>query len=162
MAFNGINSVLGTGGGKPASRGKQGRNQDLICPDQDKEKAGGAFLQKIYHYSPSSQHQAFPVKTLFLVFQIGQEIESFLQKYLTSALEQVTNRPCNVRRSFQTETFPYRYNYIHERQLTSLGTFFLKETFVYSEEFPDYSLDPVSLCRSLELAMNTDSKPVMR
>jgi hypothetical protein len=64
MAFNGINGILGTGGGKSASRGKQGRNQDLICPDHDKEKAGGEFLQKIYHYSPSSQHQGFPVKNI--------------------------------------------------------------------------------------------------
>jgi hypothetical protein len=54
MALNGINGILRTGGGKTANRGKQGRNQDLICPDQNKEKAGGAFLQKIYHYSPSS------------------------------------------------------------------------------------------------------------
>jgi hypothetical protein len=54
MAFNGIDGILGTGGGKTASRREQGRNQDLICPDQDKKKVRGALLQKIYHYTPSS------------------------------------------------------------------------------------------------------------
>jgi len=79
----------------------------------------------------------------------------------TAVLEHAAERRCKVRRIFQTETFPYRYNYIHERQLTTIGTFFLQETFVQPEEFPDDSLDPVSLCRSLELAMNADPKPVM-
>jgi hypothetical protein len=31
MAFNGINGILGTGGSETACRGKQGRNQELIC-----------------------------------------------------------------------------------------------------------------------------------
>ncbi len=50
MAFNGINGILRTGGGKSASRWKQGRNQDLVSPDQRKKKIRTAFLQKFFHY----------------------------------------------------------------------------------------------------------------
>ncbi len=85
-----------------------------------------------------------------------------LLKLRSAILEQAAHGPCKVRRIFKTKTFPYSDNYIHVGQLTTLGTFFLKETFVYPEELPDDSLNPVSLCRSPELSMNTDSKPVMR
>jgi len=34
VAFYGINGILGTGGGKTASRGKERRYQELIGPDQ--------------------------------------------------------------------------------------------------------------------------------
>jgi hypothetical protein len=54
MAFYGINGILGTGGGKTASRGKQRRNQELITPDQGKKKIRTALLQKIFHYSTFS------------------------------------------------------------------------------------------------------------
>jgi hypothetical protein len=49
MAFDSINGILGTGGRKTACRGKQGGNQELICPDQGKKKMSAAFLQKIFH-----------------------------------------------------------------------------------------------------------------
>ncbi len=49
MAFDSINGILGTGGRKAACRGKQGGNQELICPDQGKKKMSAAFLQKIFH-----------------------------------------------------------------------------------------------------------------
>jgi len=51
MAFNSINGILGTGGCKAAYRGKQGGDQELVCPDKDKKKAGTASLQKIFHES---------------------------------------------------------------------------------------------------------------
>jgi len=54
MAFYGINGILGTGGGKTASWGKQGRNQELIASDQGNEKIHTAFLQKIFHKSSFS------------------------------------------------------------------------------------------------------------
>ena len=120
MAFNGVNGILGTGGGKSASWGKQGRYQDLVCPDQEKEKAGGPFLQKIDHYFLSSLYQAFPVKNIVRDFSHRARNGAFLQKSLTSVLEQMIHSPCDLRRIFQAETFPYRYNYIHKRQLTSL------------------------------------------
>jgi len=49
MAFYGINGILGTGRRKTACRGKQGGNQELICPDERKKKMSAAFLQKIFH-----------------------------------------------------------------------------------------------------------------
>jgi hypothetical protein len=49
MAFDSINGILGTGGCKTACRGKQGGDQELICPDQGKEKMSAAFLQKTFH-----------------------------------------------------------------------------------------------------------------
>jgi hypothetical protein len=54
MAFDSINGILGTGGRKAACRGKQGGNQELICPDQGKKKMSAAFLQKIFHKFTSS------------------------------------------------------------------------------------------------------------
>jgi len=64
MAFDSINGILGTGGRKAACRGKQGGNQELICPDQGKKKMSAAFLQKIFHkftfsYISSSQSLYF-------------------------------------------------------------------------------------------------------
>jgi len=51
MAFNCVNSILGTGGRKAAYRGKQGGDKELVCPDQEKKKGGTASLQKIFHES---------------------------------------------------------------------------------------------------------------
>jgi hypothetical protein len=49
MAFYSINGILRTGGCKTACRGKHWGKQELICPDQGKEKMSAAFLQKIFH-----------------------------------------------------------------------------------------------------------------
>jgi hypothetical protein len=49
MAFDSINGILGTGGRKTTCRGKQGGNQELICPYQRKKKMRAAFTQKIFH-----------------------------------------------------------------------------------------------------------------
>ena len=49
MAFDGINGILGAGGGEAAGRWKQGRDQELVCPDEGEKKISTAFLQKIFH-----------------------------------------------------------------------------------------------------------------
>jgi hypothetical protein len=49
MAFDGINGILGAGGGEAAGRWKKGRDQDLIRPDEGEKKISTAFLQKIFH-----------------------------------------------------------------------------------------------------------------
>jgi hypothetical protein len=114
MAFDGINGILGTGGRKTACRGKEGRNQELVRPDENKQKTGAAFLQKIFHYSAfscirPSRSTSCSSKTN------GKKRENFLLKQRAAFVKQTTHGICNIRRIFQTETFPYRYNHIHER-----------------------------------------------
>jgi len=54
----------------------------------------------------------------------------FCLKYQSACAKQSIYRRCNIRRIVQAEPFPYRYNYIHARQLTTLGTIFLKEPLI--------------------------------
>ena len=58
------------------------------------------------------------------------EAEFLTLKQRILFFKQTTHRRCNIRRIFQTEAFPYRYNDIHKRQFLAPGAFFLKETFV--------------------------------
>jgi hypothetical protein len=49
VTFDGIYSILGTGWRKTASRWEERRNQELIRPNERKQKICAAFLQKIFH-----------------------------------------------------------------------------------------------------------------
>ena len=130
MAFDRINSILGTGRCKAAYRGEQGGDKDLVCLDQEKNKAGNASLQKIFHESLSFLHQVFPGRHISQPQRSGTTIRAFLKKNRCLLIKQSADGLRKILRVVQIKTFPYRDNYIHERQLAALGIFSLKEIFV--------------------------------
>ena len=130
MTSDSFNGILGTGGCKAAHRGEQGGDQDLVCPDQEKKKAGNALLQKIFHESDLSCIRSSQVATFPQAVESGTTLRIFLKKNRGLLVEQSTDGLCQIRRVVLMKTFPYRYNYIHERQLATLGTFYLKEIFI--------------------------------
>jgi hypothetical protein len=130
MTSDSINGILGTGGCKAAYRGEQGGDQDLVCPDKEKKKAGNALLQKIFHESDLSCIRSSLVATFSQAVESGTTTRIFLKKNRELLVQQNIDGLCQIRRVVLIKTFPYRYNYIHERQLATLGTFYLKEIFI--------------------------------
>jgi hypothetical protein len=60
------------------------------------------------------------------------------------------------------KTFAHGKDYIHHRQDSPVGGPLLQECPVGPKKFPDNSLNPVSPNSSLDLAMNTDAKSIVR